>query len=320
MAPEQAVGEPSDHRTDLYALGVVLWETIVGQSLWEDKEITTLFTRQLSDAAPSMKQASGDRTVPDALDRLVQSMLERSPKDRPASAALVRDRLREFSRPLSPISTPLHAMIDELAFRAWSLRNTVLDWISRWRKQRFAQKRAQLIGAAVGFAILFVVILGVTGGEERETKVKKTEAPQSATLLDKTVETLAQGAQAVREVVTTEPEIPPDLEETVETMKSSKRMRDRRRAARKVLAYEPASALSLYVKNIATLEAARGCRERKKAIQTIEKAGDKRTLPSLRYLSRRPKTGCGFLGLEDCYSCIRADLREAIYAIEDKTD
>ncbi len=320
MAPEQAVGEPSDHRTDLYALGVVLWESIVGRPLWDDKEITTLFTRQLSTAAPSVKQASGDRTVPDALDRLVHSMLERSPKDRPASAALVRDQLREFSRPSSSISVPLLAMVDELLFRAGSLRNTALDWVSRWKKQSFARKRAQLIGATVGVSILFAIVLGVSGGEERDTKAKKPQASQPATLLDKTVESLAQGAQAVREVVTTKPEIPPELEQTVETMRSSKRMRDRRRAARKVLAYKPASALPLYVKNIATFEAARGCRARKEAIHAIEEAGDKRTLPALRRLSRASKTGCGFLGLEDCYSCIRADLREAIYAIEDKND
>lgn len=318
MAPEQAVGEPSDHRTDLYALGVVLWESIVGRHLWDDKEITTLFTRQLSNTAPSVKQASGDPTVPDALDRLVQLMLERSPNDRPASAAYVRDRLREFSKPESTNSTPLHAMIDALLFRIWSFRNTVLDWISRWRKQPFARKRAQLIGVAIGFSILFAIGFGVTSEDEQETKSKETKAPQPATLLDKTVETLTEGAQAVREVVAVEPDIPSDLKETVETMKSSKRMRDRRRAARKVLAYKPASALPLYVKNMATLEAARGCRERKDAIQAVEKAGDKRLLPSLRTLSRASKTGCGFLGLEDCYSCIRADLRDAIHSIEDK--
>jgi hypothetical protein len=101
-------------------------------------------------------------------------------------------------------------------------------------------------------------------------------------------------------------------------MKSSRRIRDRRRAAKKVLAYKPTSALPVYLKNIATLEAAKGCRERKQAISAIEKAGDKRALPSLRYLSRASKTGCGFLGLEDCFGCIRADVKDAIYAIEDK--
>lgn len=318
MAPEQAVGESADHRTDLYALGVVLWESIVGRPLWDEKEITTLFTRQLSDAAPSVKYASGDHMLPDALDRLVQSMLERSPKDRPANAALVRDTLRELSQSSLAISTPLHAFVDGLLFRIWAFRNTLLKWVSRWKKQSVNRKRAQLIGTAGGLAILLAIVLGVSGEEEPDSKAKEVKAPQPANLLDKTVETLTESAQAVREVVMTEPGIPPELEETVETMKSSNRMRDRRRAAKKVLAYKPASALPLYLKNIATLEAARGCRERKDAIRAVEDAGDKRTLPSLHYLSRTSKTGCGFLGFEDCFGCIRADVREAIATIEDK--
>jgi eukaryotic-like serine/threonine-protein kinase len=306
MAPEQTVGEITDHRTDLYALGVVLWESITGKPLWNEGDITTLFARQLSEIAPSVKQTAGDRTIPDALDRLVQALLERSPKDRPAHAALVRDELREFSKSSPASSTPVHAVVSEIMFRVSSL----------WNKQRSARRRFQLM---VGFLGLFAVVAIVYGLASRNSDAADTQSKQPPTLFDKAVKTIVNSTRAVEKVVKpAEPDIPEALEKTFETMKKSKRSKDRRIAAQTILDYKPATAIAPYIRNMATLEAAKGCRERTEAIRVIRETGDKRTLPTLRYLSRMPKHGCGFLNLEDCNGCIRDDLDEAIQSIEDR--
>src|SRR6185436_19046139 len=42
MSPEQAVGDKVDHRTDLYALVVVLWESIAGAELWDAPDLTSV--------------------------------------------------------------------------------------------------------------------------------------------------------------------------------------------------------------------------------------------------------------------------------------
>jgi eukaryotic-like serine/threonine-protein kinase len=309
MAPEQAVGELTDHRTDLYALGVVLWESITGIPLWNEGDITTLFARQLSEVAPSVKQTAGDRTVPDELDRLVRSLLERSPKDRPAHAASVRDALRGFSKSSPASSTPVHAIVSELVFRASS-------WASRWNKQPSVRKRLQLISV---FLVLLAGIAVVYGITNWSSDIADLQSKQPPTFLDKTVTTIVNSVRTAENVVKpAEPDIPTALEKTFETMKKSKRSKDRRIAAQKILDYKPETAIAPYIRNMATLEAARGCRERAEAIRVIREAGDKRTLPTLRYLSRMPKHGCGFLNFEDCNGCIRNDLDIAIQSIEDR--
>jgi serine/threonine protein kinase len=55
MAPEQAIGHPADHRADLYALGVILWEAIVGRPLWAAADLQTLVERQLSETPPRLR-------------------------------------------------------------------------------------------------------------------------------------------------------------------------------------------------------------------------------------------------------------------------
>jgi serine/threonine protein kinase len=97
MAPEQAVGDKIDHRADLYALGVVLWETIVGRRLWNIDDMMTLIKTQLGKPAPRIREVVDDETIPKELDDLIAQLLSRSPSDRPSQAGVVCDILRKLS-------------------------------------------------------------------------------------------------------------------------------------------------------------------------------------------------------------------------------
>ncbi|HEY6879050.1 MAG TPA: serine/threonine-protein kinase, partial [Polyangiales bacterium] len=102
MAPEQTIGNPADERSDLYGLGVMLWESLVGEPLWAAPDLQALVEKQMSETPRPVREASGDITIPEGLENLVARLLSRRAEDRPSDAASVRDALREFVGDASP--------------------------------------------------------------------------------------------------------------------------------------------------------------------------------------------------------------------------
>jgi eukaryotic-like serine/threonine-protein kinase len=82
MAPEQAAGQPVDHRADLYSLGLVLYEMLAGHAAFEAEELVALLTKQLTEPPPPLPD-----TVDPEVAALVMQLLEKDPNARPQSAA-----------------------------------------------------------------------------------------------------------------------------------------------------------------------------------------------------------------------------------------
>jgi eukaryotic-like serine/threonine-protein kinase len=93
MSPEQIEGRALDERTDLYAIGLILFELITNASPWESDGESSMPMARLS-VPPSTARSINPR-VPESLSSLVQRMLEREPADRPDSAEAVLRELRE---------------------------------------------------------------------------------------------------------------------------------------------------------------------------------------------------------------------------------
>ncbi|MCA9660440.1 MAG: serine/threonine protein kinase [Myxococcales bacterium] len=94
MAPEQACGAVASERSDLYAVGVILWELLAGRRLWTGETLTDLFTVQLGEDAPAPEAIDG---LPAAFQVLIQQLLDREPTRRPARARDLEEVLREFA-------------------------------------------------------------------------------------------------------------------------------------------------------------------------------------------------------------------------------
>ena len=94
VAPEQVRGGVVDVRTDLFALGAVLYECVTGLPAFAGDQVMALLAKILFEPAPRLRDSSGE--VPEALDVLVTKLLERDPAARPSSAREVATALGEL--------------------------------------------------------------------------------------------------------------------------------------------------------------------------------------------------------------------------------
>jgi serine/threonine-protein kinase len=91
LSPEQIEGTEPDARTDLYALGVVLFEMLTGRPPFRGATDMATAVQTLNSAPPHARQFRSD--VPFGMDELVDRLLAKRPEDRPSSAAAVRQAL-----------------------------------------------------------------------------------------------------------------------------------------------------------------------------------------------------------------------------------
>ncbi len=84
MAPEQAMGDEMDHRVDLYALGVMLYEFVTGELPFEDTNPVAIVSQHLN--APVVPPRARREDLPPALNDLILNLLEKDPDNRPPSA------------------------------------------------------------------------------------------------------------------------------------------------------------------------------------------------------------------------------------------
>jgi TolB-like protein len=92
MSPEQALGAPVDARSDLYALGAVLYEMVTGRPPFEADDALAVVAQHVN-SAPEPPAALDER-VPQAVSQLILRLLAKSPGDRPPDAATVRRELQ----------------------------------------------------------------------------------------------------------------------------------------------------------------------------------------------------------------------------------
>jgi serine/threonine-protein kinase len=86
MSPEQAMGHADvDHRTDIYSLGCVVYEMLVGEKVFSGPTTQAVLARHLHEAPKSLRLVRPE--LPAAIEGAVQAALAKHPEDRPASGA-----------------------------------------------------------------------------------------------------------------------------------------------------------------------------------------------------------------------------------------
>ncbi len=86
MSPEQAQGKPLDPRSDLYAVGVLLYQMLVGHCPFVDDDAVVVMAKHIRDRVEPPRSAAPERPIPASLDRIVMKALEKQPGERMSSA------------------------------------------------------------------------------------------------------------------------------------------------------------------------------------------------------------------------------------------
>jgi tetratricopeptide (TPR) repeat protein len=95
MSPEQAEGNPYDVRSDLFSLGVMLYELCTGKKPFDGEyDMAVIYAIMYEDPVPPHKV---NPEIPESLSQVILDLLAKNPADRPATARVVRDRIKDVS-------------------------------------------------------------------------------------------------------------------------------------------------------------------------------------------------------------------------------
>lgn len=311
MAPEQALGEPADLRADLYALGVILWEGVVGHRLWPGDTLQEVVRWQLSGPAPGAASSDGNPDVPGQMERLITELLASQPEHRPDNPVEVRDQLRAMAReiPREEWKTMEADHGSARPFRRTPRISGTVPVLPASSRSRQAPSEdlysdpvsvpsippPSIVPASLG--LILVLLLMAVGA-------------MAAGVAD----TAAIG----RVLGTAEHEngVPPELELTLWRLVHTDRRSVGVASAQLLRAHVHPEEIAPYVLGIAQVRLAKTCRAKRVHVLSLEQVGDPRALPFLRRLSERPRRGCGAGKRQDCLACLRAPLANAIATLE----
>ena len=96
-SPEQAAGKKVDERTDIYAVGVMLYELLTGQLPFEAENVGDVLIKQITQAPPHLPRHLLMTDMGRAFDAIIQACLAKDPAERVLSASQLARTFRELA-------------------------------------------------------------------------------------------------------------------------------------------------------------------------------------------------------------------------------
>ena len=166
MSPEQCLGDPLDRRSDVFAIGILLWELTVGRRLYMFKGELASLQRIVYADAP--KPSTFARNYPPQLEHIVMRALARDPKQRYQSAEQLQLDLEQF------------ALDHRLALSAVSM---AIEMKALFRDQIEAWTAAERAGQSLGEHLATASPPPEIDLEDYQTADEETIAPLSPAML-----------------------------------------------------------------------------------------------------------------------------------------
>jgi serine/threonine-protein kinase len=142
MSPEQAQGTQLDPRSDLYSLGVLLFQMLTGRAPFIDDDAVVVMAKHIKNAPPTFEEAAPGICIPPPVEHVVRRALEKAPEMRPASAEQMLNELDE-------------ALLASRALASGVRQALVSDDLPE--SLRLAERRTWLLGALLAASLVVVV-------------------------------------------------------------------------------------------------------------------------------------------------------------------
>ena len=171
MSPEQAEGKAVDHRSDLYSLGIVLYQMLTGRVPFAGDTPLAVLHKQVYEAPPPPRALNPE--IPAGVEKALFRALAKRPKDRYQSAGEMAAALQAVAAPKTEIIAPSR---EPATIRAEAVAPPAGE-----RRRGFSVLG---LGAAIG-AILLVLGLGfyaLSSGRGGEVALTATSVPPTVTL------------------------------------------------------------------------------------------------------------------------------------------
>jgi serine/threonine-protein kinase len=165
MSPEQCRGEAVDHRTDIYAMGVLLYLMWSGRLPFEGTSFVAVASQQIT-ATPA--PPSAHRAVPARLEQVILRCLEKDPARRPPNAEALREDLDEALAEAMPGET-LPPAAERIDRRPELTRETGPSLSMSASTVRSRPKRIAIAAAAVAMVVVVVVAAVSIGAAVRSS-------------------------------------------------------------------------------------------------------------------------------------------------------
>jgi eukaryotic-like serine/threonine-protein kinase len=157
MSPEQARGDPTDVRSDIFSFGVVLYEMGTGRPPFEGATVAVVVDALLNrDPAPPQEL---NAAIPAALQRVIFSALEKDPNLRCQSAAQLRAELKRCCRQSVPAANRFIGQKEKNTTSEGAVTGTVAEPVVIKPARHFAHRRWPIAFVAIG-AIVFAGLVG----------------------------------------------------------------------------------------------------------------------------------------------------------------
>ena len=155
MSPEQARGDDNpDHRVDVYALGVILYECVTGEVPFSGTNYLSIVSQVISNEPTSPRDLRPG--ISQDLEAVILKALSKEPEDRYQSMA-------EFDADLAVLEA-------EGDLRSTAARITASRKRSRSQRRRLARTIKWVAGAAVVASLVVIAVILTTGNESSDTK------------------------------------------------------------------------------------------------------------------------------------------------------